>query len=459
LGVFKLKTFHILTHTTLDTNLDKKDKTLASLKINLTEEDYKPKVDAKLKEYSKKANIKGFRPGKVPAALINKMYGKGILVEEINTLVSSTVSNYIRENKLPIVGEPMPARDDDQGIDWDNQKDFEFTFDLGLIPDFDFKVSKDIKITNYQIDADEKTVEETIDSVRKQFGKTTNPDVAEEGDMVYGNLKHLEGDFNTDTLIPLNKIQKKTAKKFVGLKSGDSVHFDIREAFEADDIRHITGLEKEAAEKLEGEFEFTVQNVNRSAPADLDQEFFDKVLGPGTVEDEAGFREKVKEIVNDNFKRETDLYLNDSLKKSALKQLDIELPNDFLKKWLLVSNEGKITQEQIDAEFDLYLDELKWTLIRNKIAEQNEIKVETEEVVEKTKDMLRQQFNQMGLGSQIDAMLDSYTDRYLQDEKGQNFMKMYEQVYFTKVLDYMKENVSLEDKKVSAEEFKKIVSE
>ncbi len=443
----------------MDIILDKKDKTRASLKINLTEEDYKPKVDAKLKEYSKKANIKGFRPGKVPAALINKMYGKGILVEEINTLVSSSVSNYIRENKLPIVGEPLPAREDDQNIDWDNQKDFEFTFDLGLIPDFDFKVDKNIKITNYEIEADDKTVDETIDSVRKQFGKTTNPDVAEEGDMVYGALKHLEGDFNTETLIPLNKIQAETASRFIGLKPGDSVHFDIREAFAADDIRHITGLEKEAADKIEGEFEFTVKNVNRSAPADLDQEFFDKVLGPGTVSDESGFRDKVREIVNDNFKRETDLYLNDSLKKAALKQLDIELPNDFLKKWLLVSNEGKITQEQIDAEFDLYLEELKWTLIRNKIAEQNEIKVETAEVVERTKDMLRQQFNQMGLGSQIDAMLDSYTDRYLQDEKGQNFMKMYEQVYFTKVLDFMKENVSLEDKKVSAEEFKKIVSE
>jgi trigger factor len=443
----------------LDITLDKKDNTSASLKINLSEADYKPKVDAKLKEYSKKVSLKGFRPGKVPAALIQKMYGKGILVDEINHIVSHTVSDYIRDNKLPVVGEPLPAEGNGSNIDWDNQKEFEFTFDLGLIPDFDFTVNQDIKVTRYEIETDEKVVGETIDTLRNQFGQTTNPEKSEAGDMVFGELKQVDGDFSQKTLIPLNKLKAPVADKFIGIGSEDKVTFDINKAFEADDVRHVTGLSKEEAAELKGQFDFTVQNVNRTTPAELNQEFFDKVLGAGTADSEEAFRAKVKEIVNENYNRETDLFFVNTLKKEVLKKVNIDLPHDFLKRWLLVSNEGKLTKEQIDNEFDLYLDELKWTIIRNKVAEQSEIKVETADVLEKTKEMIRNQFAQMGLAGQMEEMIDNYADNYLKDEKGQNFMKMYEQVYYDKVLNYMKENVSTETKKVDVEGFKKIVSE
>jgi len=442
----------------VEITLEKKERSTANLKVNLKEADYLPKVAEKVKEYSKKVSLKGFRPGKVPTSLIERMYGKSIKIEEINHILSHSINDYIKENKLSILGDPLPDSDSSKGIDWDNQKEFEFTYNLGLVPDFKLDLSDKIKISKFIIEVDNKVLSETVENLRNQYGKMTNPEESAEGDFVYGELKELKGDFSTQTLIPTNKLTKGELKKFVGLKKGDKVEFDIKKAFEdVAAIAHATGLSKEDAEKKEGKFELAVTNISRSEPAPLDQEFFDKIFGKDTVTTEQEFLDKLKSTIEENYTRESENKLSKDIQEKFVSSTTIELPDDFLKKWLLISNEGKISQEQIDAEYEHYLKELKWNLIKNKIGEDNDVKVENDEVKQKTTEMILQQFGNMPLNDELSSSLDKIADNYLQQEKGRNYMRMFEQVFFDKVLDVIKSKISIQNKKVSVDEFKKEV--
>ncbi|MBX9850993.1 MAG: trigger factor, partial [Cytophagaceae bacterium] len=436
--------------------LDKKDKTTATLKVNLKENDYQGLVAEKVKEYSKKVSLKGFRQGKVPATLIEKMYGKTILIDEINHLLSKSINDYIKENKIQILGDPLPDTDASQKIDWENQKDFEFNYNIGLVPEFKYELEK-LKINKYTIEVDEKGVKETVDNLRSQYGQMTNPEVSAEGDFIYGELKETEGTFTTQTLIPLNKLSKKELKNFVGLKKDDKIQFDIKKAFEdAGDIAYITGLPKEEAEKKEGEFELTVSNISRSQPAELNQDFFDKIFGKDTVKSEEEFNNKLKDTIQENYTREAENQLQREIQNTLVDNTSIEFPDTFLKKWLLISNEGKITEEQIEKEYLFYIKELKWTLIKNKIGEDSDIKVENEEVVGKTKELILQQFGNMPVSEEMDENMNKIADNYLKQEKGKNFLKIFEQVFFEKVLESIKSKVKIQEKKVSVDEFKKV---
>jgi trigger factor len=439
----------------VEITLEKKDKTNATIKVNLKEADYNPKVAEKLKEYSKKVSLKGFRPGKVPPALIQKMYGKSIKIDEINHLLSKSINDYIKESKLAILGDPLPDTTSAEKIDWDTQKEFEFNYAVGLVPEFKYDLSDSIKITKYAIEVDDNSVKETVDNLRSQYGKMSNPEESTEGDFVYGELKEVNGSFSTQTLIPTNKINKKELKKFVGLKKGDKTEFDIKSTFEdAAAIAHATGLSKDEAAKKEGKFELTVTNISRSEPAPLDQEFFDKIFGKDAVKTEEEFNQKLKDTIKENYTRESENLFSRDIQNHLVDNTKIELPDAFLKKWLLTSNQGKITEEQIEKEYEFYLKELKWSLIKNKIGEENSIKVENEEVVTKTKEMIAQQFGNLPLGEEMEETMNKIADNYLQQEKGKNYIKLYEQVFYEKIIDLIKTKIKFQDKKVSVDEFK-----
>lgn len=441
----------------MEITLEKQSATNATLKVNLKESDYRPKVAEKVKEYSKKVQLKGFRPGKVPASLVEKMYGKSILVEEINQILSDSITNYIRENKLQIIGEPLPDTQKSDNINWDTQKEFEFNYNLGLVPEFSLDLSPNVKLTKNVIKVEDKVVQETLENLRSQFGQSTNPEVSAEGDFLFGTLKEENGDFEFQSLFPTNKIRKSELSKFVGLKVDDKVTFEIENTFDdAADIAYVTGLSKEEAEKKQGIFSLTVSKINRSEPAELNQEFFDKVFGKDAVKSEEEFMAKLKSTIEENYQRESELLINHQIRKYYVDNTQIDLPADFLKQWLLVSNNGKITQEQIDKEFDLYLKELKWTLIKNKISEDNDIKAENDEIVGKTKEMVKQQFGGMAFGAELEETFDKITDNYLKQDNGKNYIRMYEQLVNEKVLEAVKTKISISDKSVDVEEFRKI---
>ncbi|MFY0654525.1 MAG: trigger factor [Cyclobacteriaceae bacterium] len=431
--------------------LDKISSTEALIKISLKQDDYQPKVEEKIKEYSKKANIKGFRQGKVPKTLINKMYGKSILVDEVNHILSHKVTDYIKENEIQILGEPLPNVEKAGEIDWDNQSEFDFEYSIGMADDFEVKLDKKVKIENFKIKVDDKVINETIDNLKKQFGKMTNPEVSEAGDILFGEIVTEDAEENKTAELDLSKVEKKQQKQFIGKKKGDEVEFDVSKALkeEADQVA-FTG----SAEVTK--IKFAVKNVNRKESAEMGQELFDQTFGKDAVKTEEEFKEKIKEVVGKNYDQESEQFLNYTIQDEFVKKTKMELPDDFLKRFIEASNKEKISKEEIDRDYEHYAKDLKWSLIKNKISKDNDIKAEHEDVMTEAKEMIRQQFAASGFpADQLESSMDSFVDNYLKGENGNNYVKLHDKVYNDKVTSFIKEQITIKDKQVTPEEFNK----
>lgn len=443
--------------TELDITLDKKDSNVASIKIRLNEADYQSKVDEKIKDYSKKANINGFRPGKVPTAVVKRMYGKSILVDEINHLVGHALQDYIRENEIRILGEPIPNQQQIDTVDWENQVDFEFEYNVGTVEDFEVKLTKKVKVKSYQITVDEKTIDETVENIQSQFGQMSNPEKSEEGDILFGTFKQVNGDIEHDTTLNLDDLTKTNQKKFIGKEKDAEVKVDLNKLIKDDAARAaLIGKTVDEMADLDGAFTFTVKNVNRKEKAEVNQELFDKTFGPGNVSTEEEFRAKIQETVSENYGRETSSWLNKTIQDTLIEKTDISLPDQFLKDWLKLTGEGKVTDADLEKEYHIYADQLRWNLISGEIAKANEIKPEHDEIKDAAKVMISAQFGGSGLGQFADQM-DAFVDNYLQGENGENYMKVAEQVQEAKVIDFIKDKIEVKEEEVDVEKFKKIV--
>ena len=413
------------------------------LTVAVSPADYAEKVEAKLKDYRKKASIKGFRPGMVPVALVKKLYGQSALVDEINHLLGHAVSDYIKENKLNLVGEPLPAVDEADAIDWEKDTEFTFHYDLGFHGDFTVDLAKIKSINSYEIKADKKEIEETIENLKKQFGDQTHPDSVEDRDLVFGTFT--QGDWVEKSAIPMHAINDKSKKVFIGAIKEDTLKFAIDKVFvDAKALALATGKKEDEVADLTGEVSFVVEDITRQVPSELNVAFYDKVLGAGKATDEKSFREQVETIVTENYKREADYLLRIDAEKAILEQVKIALPEAFLRTWLIRINEGKFTAEQIDQDFDNVKKDMRWNLIKNEIAEKFEVKVEYAEVVEKAKEMVRGQFggylssNEPG----IEEMIEKIAMGYLSDKsKSDNFMNLYNQAFADKVSTAIVENI------------------
>lgn len=439
--------------------LEKSSPTTASLKVKLVKEDYQPKVDKSIKDYSKRASIKGFRPGKVPAHVINRMYGKGILVEEVNHMLSHAVNDYIKDNKLPVVGDPMPDREKADSVDWENQTDFEFSFDLGLAGDFVVDLEQLNGITKYTIQAGESDLDKTIEDLRLRFAENTHPEVSEDGDIIYGELTQEATEFSTKTAIPVKRVKEDVRASFIGIKAGDSVTFDIQNTFEDESaIAHVTGKKKDEVGELSGEFTFKAEDITRNVPAELNDDFYKKVLGfAEEVAGEQEFRDKVAAIVQDNYNRESEALLRRDIEEKLLEKTPVELPEEFLKKWLYQANEGKFTEEQIADEFGAFAKSLRMSLIRNRIAESHEVKVEAADLLEESRNIIKAQFGIYGEEESMKETIDKIAQQYLTDKERDNYRKVFQQVFDNKVYELLRGNVTPEEKTVSVSEFEEIV--
>ena len=455
----------------MDITLEKADETNASLKITLTPADYKPEVDKKLKDYGRKVQLKGFRPGHVPASLVQKMYGKGILVDEINTMLSRSVSQYIRENKLQVVGDPVPDRDQADAIDWDNQTDFAFSYTLGLASEFDIDFNDLPSVTQYEIQAGDAEIDSTVADLQERFHAHIHAEEVSDGDTIYGELKQTStGEeneneaaepFSAKTALPMAQMAEEAKGQFIGRKKGDVVSFVLEQAFPDEKARAMaTGVKKEEAAELTGEFTFAIDDITRHEPAEVNQEFFDKVLGIGAVTDEEQFRAKVADIIRSNYSRESDQLLRLDIEKTLIDNTPILLPDEFLKNWLLDVNEGKFTPEQIDEQYDDFTKSVKLQLIKNKIADKADIKVGDEEVIEATRQMVREQFGFMGSeDDEMNKTIDRIARNYLVDEKnnGQNYTGTFNRVFDDKVIGYAKTQLTTVSQEVTVDEFKALV--
>jgi trigger factor len=445
----------------LEITLNKTNNTEGLIKIKLTEGDYQPTVEEKVKDYARKASIKGFRQGKVPTGVIKKMFGKSILVEEINHLLSHKLSDYIKENNLKILGEPVPNQEKALTIDWEIQKSFEFEYQIGMVDDFKYDLSSKVKVKSYPIEVDEKTIQETVSDLKKRFGNVNYPDQSESEDNLFGDLRISEGDFKRENaFIAVEKIEKKEQQKFIGLKKEDEVAFEINKIYSDNDlVAQLLGQSPDEVKDAKGKYIFKINTISRTEPAVLDQELFDRVFGKDAVKDQAEFITKIKETISENYKRESDHFLEHHIEDHFISNTSINLPDDFLKRWLKSTSKGQVTDSVLEKEFDDYKRGLKWDLVKNRIAEDNKITIEAEEVRSKAKDMIISQFGGQAFASQISDKLDGIADNYLKNDNGQNFMKLYNQLRAEKILKYIRENITVQEKKVSVEEFKKIVAE
>lgn len=444
----------------MNISLNKASDLQGRLTVVVTEADYKEKVEAKLKDYRKKASIKGFRPGMVPATLIKKLYGQSALVDEINHELGHAVSDYIKENKLNLVGEPLPAVEEADSIDWEKDTEFTFHYDLGFHGDFTVDLAKMKAIQSYEIKADKKEIDETIENLKKQFGEQTHPDSVEDRDLVFGTFT--QGDWIEKSAIPMHAIQDKSKKVFIGAKKGDTLKFAIDKVFvDAKALALATGKKEEEVADLKGEVSYVVEDITRQVPSEMNVAFFDKVLGPGKATDEKSFRAEVETIVGENYAREAKYLLRIDAEKAILESVKIDLPEEFLRTWLIRINEGKFTPEQIDQDFDNVKRDIRWNLIKNEIAEKFEVKVDYPEVVEKAKDMVRQQFGGYLSSDQpgIEEMIEKIAMGYLSDKsKGDNFMNLYNQAFSDKVSNAIVENIPNKTTKIDVDKFKEIAA-
>ncbi len=440
----------------MEITLDKQSANQALVKIKLNEADYQPKVDAKLKDYAKKAVIRGFRPGKAPFSMVKNMYGTSVLVDEINQILGESLNNYIKEQTFKILGEPLPVALEDNSIDWKTQKEFEFEYKIGFVDSIQLALDNTIKGTKYTILVDDKLVNETLDNLKSQYGENSNPETSEAGDFIYGDLAATESDFSKTVSLDTSKISKKLTNKFTGIAKDAVVELESKEVKKEEWISAF-GLSEEEAENAKGSLTFTVQNINRTTDPELNQEFFDKIFGPDQVTTEEEFIAKVKETLQGSYDRESKVFTEEELKKVLVEKAAISLPDAFLKDWLIVANDGKVSEADVENEYPIYAKQLTWSLISNQIAKEHGVKAEHEDVIEKTKEMIREQFASSGLGSQLESSMDLFVDNYLKGNEGQNYMNMLTSVQNDKVLTLVQEKIDLTEKSITIDEFKELL--
>jgi trigger factor len=442
---------------------EKIDNLNAVVKINIDPADYQPRVDKVMKDHAKKAKIPGFRPGMVPVSHIKRMYGKSILVDEINNLLSDTLNKYIEDEHLEILGQPLPKRDDDKEYNWDFTDNFEFNYELGLTPEFAIDFSSKDKLIQYIIKVDDETLASRIKNIRRSYGKMTNPDVSADDDVLYGELTQLspdgsvfEGGVSNTASVRLDQIQDEAIKaSLIGLKKDDEVKLDIQKAFN-NDAAKVAGLlkiDEETAADLKSDFRLTVKNVNRLEESDLNQEFFDKLFGEGTVTTEEEFRAKITDELEAMMVQDAERKLQNDIYQYGLDKVKFELPDDFLKRWLKASNE-KLTAEELAGGYKDFAQNLKWTLIENKIVKDNNIDINYEDVFELAKERLGQQFKMYSPQALDDQQLGQYAAQYLQNKE--NAAKIFEDVKASKVFDYIKSVITLDQKDILFTDFSKL---
>lgn len=435
----------------------------AVIKVELTESDYQDKVDKVLKDYRKKVNLPGFRKGHVPMGMVKKMVGPSAVVDEVNKILSESLQKYLTENKLEVLGSPLPKSGEQEKIDWENQKEFEFKYEVGLAPKFDLELTTKFKFEQYKIKVGGTDVDKYIKDVSKRYGKMTNPEKSEEEDMLFGKFEELEkgqvkeGGITHSSIIVISEVtDKKLKAKLIGIKANDVIdELDVKKiAKNESDQAAAIGIKEAELKGVKSKFKFTVEKVNRILPALVNQELFDKIYGPNVVKSEDEFRSKVSEELKKGLTMDSERKLKSDIQAKLLEKLKLSLPDEFLKKWIVASNEKPISKEQIESEYEEYSKGLKWQLIENKIIKNNDVKVTNEEVVNYTKELLTQQMAGMGLPTDNEDELTETANRVLQNQE--EAKNIYAMVYDKKLMELYKASFKLKEKEVSYEDFVKV---
>jgi trigger factor len=445
----------------MDVSTRKTNDLNAVLTVKIDEQDYREKVDQKLKDYRKKADMPGFRKGKVPLSLIKKQYGKSLTIDEVNKLIQSSVMDHIQKEELNILGSPLPV--EQTNIDWDQQKNFSFDFELGLAPDFELKVNGRIKVPYHKIVAEKDQVDHMVEQYARQYGQMSTPKAVEKNCLLRGPFTEVKADgapveegIKTSATFDLNSIDhSKTEKELLGKKVGDTVILDAQKAFKKDfSLSNLLGVSEEELNNATQRFSFQIEEISKVEPAELNQELFDKVFGEGAVDSEEAFRQRVKEDMERNYLQHSDQQFYADVKDKLLEKMPFELPEGFLKKWL-VQEQKDITEENIDEKFPEMKDELRWQLIESRLVKEHNIEVSEEDLKEQATQMVMQQMAQFGQAPQ-EEMAAGIAENLLENKEQRE--QMSDQAYAKKLLEFYKEHLKVEEKEVSYDQFIKKVT-
>ncbi len=435
------------------------------VKVEVSQADYLETVNNVLKDYQKKANMPGFRPGKVPFGMVKKMYGQAVLAEEVNKILTDSLNKYLLDHEIKILGHPMPNTEKSPKQDFEMGKDFDFYFDVGLAPEIELEIDDKLKVDYVEIEPDDSFIDKYVDDVRKRSGETENPESSEGGDLLHGEILQLneegtlvEEGLHHHTTIAIEMIKdKKQQNKFMAVKKGDIFNFNPLEATGNEtETAHMLGINVDELEQYGDHYQFTVEEVIRMKPAKLSKELFLKVFPNDQLETEEDFRERIAGEARVNFVKESDnLFMNDVIEK-MIEEAKIDLPDEFLKRWLLESNEGKVTAEQIEEEFQQYAKALKWQLIQNKVVTEHNIEIKDEDIRNYVKDYLQHQLHIYNDGEEAENRLDSIIDSVMQNKE--EVGKIYDQLLDQKLKEVLKTTVKLKNKKLNYDEFIKLVN-
>ncbi|MBR6931975.1 MAG: hypothetical protein IKH49_01595 [Bacteroidales bacterium] len=421
--------------------------------IEISKEDYAESERKKLNDIKRRADIKGFRKGMAPLSLIQRLYGDQVLYESVNSVVSDALNNFIRDEKIRIVGEPLSSEDQPE-LDWKSGNDFAFKFDIAQTPELNFEVSADDKIPYYDINVTEAAKKEMKKNMLQQLGSLQEAEATKEDDYIVADLDN--GEIKAEGVyISLRNVADDLRNVFVARKAGETFQVNVNEAFlNETDRAAMLKVKKEELAGINPEFNVTVVNVKTFVPAKESQETYDKMFGEGVVKSTEEFEAKIVERIESNHRQEADYRFSKDARDYFLKKADIALPEAFLKRWLAYVNEGKFTPEQIDADFDAFLADFRWQLVRGYIMQKFDLKVEEKDMQEAAESYAAYQYAMYGMGNVPQDILKNAANSILADERQSRQIE--EQVEDNKTMTAIREHVTLQHKKISEDKFREL---
>ena len=421
------------------------------LTVTVAHDDYAEIEKKELQKCRRTAEFKGFRKGMVPMSLIQKVYGERVLGEVVNKVLSGAINNFVKENNIKMVGEALPSEDQPE-IEWKSGNDFTFKFDIATTSEMNFELSKDDKVKVYEIKVSAEAKKEMKDNLLRQFGSLTDAEQAGEDDFVIVDFAQ-EGKTVEGSYVGVKNVEGEAKSKFLGAKVGDQFDVNVNEAFTNESDRaYMLKVKKEELASLAPEFHVTVKEVKTFAPAEENQETYDKIFGENQVHNAEEFDKAVTARLEENYKQESDYKLSKDLREYLVKKADIKLPEEFLKRWLFNINDGKFSKEEIEKEAPAFFEDFRWQMVRGYIMQKLDLKIEEKDVHEAAQAYVAYQYASYGMGNVPEAILKDSVARVLQDENTSR--RIVENVEATKVIEAVKGAVTLKAEKVSVEDFR-----
>lgn len=448
----------------MNVSLINNDSVRGLIKLEIVKSDYEAAVEKSLRSFRQKANVPGFRKGMVPMGMVKKMYGKQALLEEVNRLVSDNLFKYIRENNLNILGEPLASEAEPSALDFDKDEDFVFNFDVALAPEININMSKEDTLPYYEVKIDDDMLNKQVEAYTANFGTYEAGEEVEEKDLVKGTVAELENGAPKEggvvvenaVLMPMYIKDEAEKTKFIGSKVNTVVVFNPNKAYEGAEaeIASFLHVEKEKVAELTGDFSFEIKEISRHKNAELNQELFDKVFGESVVTSEEEFRNKIREALAEQFTPQCDFkFLSDAREVLVKKAGELKFADDILKRWLLVANE-KNTAENIENDYPHIIEDLTYHLIKESLVKANGLKVQDADIEEFAKRVAKAQFAQYGMLSVPEDALENYAKEMLKNK--QTLQNILDRAVEEKLAAWLKEQVTIDKKEVTADEFAKM---